>query len=192
LFGKQGYVSESLTGIGGGIPDRRDGDVTSQTVVTPFHLERYRQIVTHPDLPRMEFAFPGPLRDELVSAVLVGLKASTSSLLREYELEGSPLPVTGRRSVVVDSMNRPVAVIETTSVKVVRLGDVDLSHAIDEGEGFKSVAEWRAGHERFWHGNEVRRELGDPSFTVNEDTPVVLERFRLVERLNDTPPDPAP
>ena len=60
-----------------------------------------------------------------------------------------------------------------------------MSHAIDEGEGYTSVAEWRVGHEGFWHSDEVRRELGDPTFTVNDNTPVVLERFRLTERLND-------
>jgi uncharacterized protein YhfF len=86
--------------------------------------------------------------------------------------------------VVVDSENVPVAVIETISVKVVRLGDVDLSHAIEEGEGYTSLAEWRAGHEGFWHSDEIRRELGDPTFTVHDNTPVVLERFRVVERLN--------
>jgi uncharacterized protein YhfF len=131
-----------------------------------------------------EFAFPGPLRDALVSAVISGQKVSTTSLRREYELDESPLPVPGERSVVVDSSNRPVAVIETTCVKVVRLGDVDVSHATDEGEGFNSVAEWRAGHERFWHCDEMRQALGDPTFTVNDDTPVVLERFRVIERLD--------
>ena len=142
-------------------------------------------IVTYEDLPRTEFAFPGPLRDDLVSAVLAGHKVSTTSLRREYELAGSPLPEPGQRSVVVDSDNRTVAIIETTSVEVVRLGDVEVSHAIDEGEGHTSVAEWRAGHESFWHSDELRRELGDPIFTVNDNTPVVLERFRVIERLND-------
>jgi uncharacterized protein YhfF len=140
--------------------------------------------MTHEGLSKMEFGFPGPLRDALVSAVLSGKKVSTSSLQREYELEGSPLPAPGRRSVVVDSRNRPVAVIEVTSVKVLRIGDVEESHALDEGEGYESVAEWRVGHESFWHSDEMRRELGDPIFTVNDDTPVVLERFRVVERLN--------
>ena len=133
----------------------------------------------------MEFAFPGPLRDDLVSAVLAGQKVPTTSLRREYELERNPLPEPGQRSVVVDSENRPVAVIEITSVKVVRLGDVDVRHAIDEGEGYTSVAEWRAGHEGFWHSDEIRQELGDPTFTVNDNTRVVLERFRVIERLND-------
>jgi uncharacterized protein YhfF len=140
--------------------------------------------MTHEGPSRTEFGFPGPLRDALVAAVLSGKKVSTSSLQREYELEGSPLPVPGRRSEVVDSLNRPVAVIEVTSIKVLRLGDVEESHALDEGEGYESVAEWRVGHESFWHSDEMRRELGDPSFTVNDDTPIVLERFRVIERLD--------
>jgi uncharacterized protein YhfF len=143
--------------------------------------------VTHDGLSLTEFGFPGPLRDALVSAVVGGQKVSTTSLWREYELDGSPLPLPGDRSVVVDSSDCPVAIIETTSVTVVRLGDVDISHAKDEGEGFSSVAEWRAAHERFWHCDEMRQELGDPTFTVNDDTPVVLERFRVVERLGGYP-----
>jgi uncharacterized protein YhfF len=140
----------------------------------------------------MEFAFPGPLRDSLVSAVLNGQKTATSSLQREYESDGIPLPVWGQRSLVVDSSNRPVAVVETTGVSVVRLGDVDESHAADEGEGFSSVAEWRVGHETFWHSDEARQAIGDSTFTVNDDTPVVLQRFRIVKRLNDAMSDPFP
>jgi uncharacterized protein YhfF len=80
----------------------------------------------------------------------------------------------------MDSQDRPVAVIETTEVRVVRLGDVDLRHAIDEGEGYESVADWRAGHEAFWHSPQARAELGDPGFTVDDDTLLVAERFQLV------------
>ena len=73
-----------------------------------------------------------------------------------------------------------IAAIELTQVRVIRLADVDLQHALDEGEGDESVAEWRAGHEKFWHSAEVRAELGDPHFTVNDDTLVLAQRFRLV------------
>jgi len=41
------------------------------------------------------------------------------------------------------------------------------------------VAEWRAGHEEFWHSVEVREEQGDPDFTVDDDTQVLAQRFRL-------------
>jgi uncharacterized protein YhfF len=137
-------------------------------------------------LSRAEFAFPGPLRDQLVAAILDGSKTSTTELLVEYEHEGEPLPEVGSRSVVVDSDDRPVGVIEVTGVRVVPLSQVDLAHAVDEGEGYTSVAEWRAGHERFWRSKEMRAVLEDPGFTVDDTTPVVLERFRLVSDLRPT------
>lgn len=83
--------------------------------------------------------------------------------------------------MVVDSEDRRVAVIELTEVRVVRLADVDLRHALDEGEGLESVAQWRAGHERFWQSAEMRAELGDPSFTVNDDTLVLAQRLAVVQ-----------
>ncbi len=133
------------------------------------------------DLPAIEFAFPGPLRDQLVAAILAGQKTTTSGLVADYEHEGGPLPVPGRRDVVIDSAGDPVAVIETTQVRVVRLADVDLAHALGEGEGYTSVAEWRAGHEQFWHSAEMRAALDDPDFTVGDDTLVVAVTFRLVD-----------
>jgi len=134
-------------------------------------------------LPLAEFAFPGPLRDQLVAAILSGQKTSTTGLWIEYEREGLALPEPGDRSVVIDSAGRPVGIIEVTSARRIRLADVDLAHAVDEGEGDDSIASWRAGHERFWHSTEVREELGQPDFTVDDDTAVVVQRFRLVRRL---------
>lgn len=132
------------------------------------------------DLPVAEFAFPGRLRDRLVAAILSGAKTSTSALLAGYAQDDEPLPEVGRLSAVLDSAGRRVAVIEVTEVRVVRLGDVDLQHALDEGEGYESVGQWRSGHEEFWHSAEVRGEMGDPDFTVDDDTLIVAERFRLV------------
>ncbi|MFF8276393.1 ASCH domain-containing protein [Streptomyces lateritius] len=128
-------------------------------------------------------AFPGPLRDRLVAAVLRGEKVSTTGLLAEYEVENEELPEVGERSALIDSDGREVAVVEVSEVRVLPLGDVDLRHALDEGEGHRSVAEWRAAHERFWHSEEMREGLGDPHFTVDDSTVVVAERFRVVERL---------
>jgi uncharacterized protein YhfF len=134
-------------------------------------------------LPRAEFAFPGSLRDRLVAAILDGSKTTTTGLVVGYEQEGEPLPEVGQRSVVVDSDDHPVAIIEVTGVRVLPLARVDLDHVVDEGEGHSSVAEWREGHERFWHSEEMREALDDPDYTVDDETPVVLERFRLITDL---------
>ncbi|MFI9212096.1 ASCH domain-containing protein [Streptomyces sp. NPDC053253] len=128
-------------------------------------------------------AFPGPLRDRLVAAVLAGEKVATTGLLMEYEVEKEDLPEAGERSALIDSDGREVAVVEITEVHVLPLGEADLRLALGEGEGYRSVAEWRAGHESFWHGEEMREALGDPEFVVDDGTMLVVEWFRVVEVL---------
>ncbi|MCQ9164818.1 ASCH domain-containing protein [Arthrobacter sp. STN4] len=135
------------------------------------------------ELPHAEFAFPGPLRDQLVAAILDGSKTSTTGTVREYGAAGEALPRVGDRSAVVDSAGKPVAVIEVTGVRLARLAEVDLQHALDEGEGYSTVAEWRAGHEAFWHSANMRQALNEPGFTVTDTTLLVLQRFRVITRL---------
>jgi uncharacterized protein YhfF len=127
-----------------------------------------------------EFAFPGPLRDQLIAAILDGTKTTTTGLVDDYGRDGEPMPRPGDREVVIDSAGEPVALIEIVKVRVVRLGDVDLAHAAGEGEGYASVADWRAGHEAFWHSDAMREYVGDPAFTVDDDTPAVALEFRPV------------
>ena len=108
-----------------------------------------------------------PLRRELVDAVLRGDKTATAGLYGD-----EPLPQAGDRFLLLDFDDRPVAVVETTEVRVLRADEVDLQFARDEGEGFETVADWREAHERFWSDREIR-----------DDTLVVAERFRLIERI---------
>ncbi len=136
------------------------------------------------DLPVAEFGFPGPLRDLLVAAILSGAKTSTTGLLEEYRREGTQVGEVGERELVVDSAGVGVAVIETTEVEVKRMGDVDLRFAIDEGEGFDTVAAWREAHVRFFTCDEMAAALGEPPVEIDDDTLVVCVRFRLVERLD--------
>jgi uncharacterized protein YhfF len=133
-----------------------------------------------------EFGFPGELRDRLVSAILRGGKTATTGLLVEWELDREPLPRRGEWFSVVDSTETPVAVIEVRDVSVVRLVDVDVAVARDEGEGFESVRAWRLAHEEFWDGyaRDLRSRLGDPAWALTDETPIVVQRFRLVRVLN--------
>lgn len=134
-------------------------------------------------LPVGEFGFPGALRDRLVAAILDGRKTTTTCLHLEYELDGGEPPAAGTREVVIDSDGRPVTVIEITDVRVMPLADVDRQHALDEGEGYSGVEDWRRDHERFWHGPEYRQAIGRPGFTVGDGTLVVAIRFRRITGL---------
>jgi len=129
-------------------------------------------------LPVVEFAFPGPLRDRLVNAIGSGVKTATSSLLLEYEVGDEPLPMVGDRGAVIDSDGKRVAVIVTTAVHIVPLREVPMEHALAEGEGYESVADWRAGHTRFWTSDAMRAELGE-DFELSDSSIVVLEQFAL-------------
>jgi len=129
-----------------------------------------------------EFGMPGPLRDRLVAAVLRGEKTATSSLLVEWEEEGEALPTAGQHQLVVDSDGQGVATIEVVQIDVIRLGDADLRLAIDEGEQFETVAQWREEHERFWNENSLPNLPEHLGYSLTDDSLVVVERFRLVER----------
>lgn len=136
-------------------------------------------------LPVGEYAFPGPLRDRLVTAVLTGAKRTTTALLAEYEACHEPLPTPGRRELVVDSSGVPVCVTEDVAVDVVRMADVSPEHAAGEGEGYTTVAQWRAGHEAFWCSANQRdwfASLDVEPPRIDDDTLVVCTRFDVVAR----------
>lgn len=130
------------------------------------------------------------LRRELVDLVLAGTKTATAGLLVELELDEEEMPVPGMREVMIDADDRYVGVIETTECRVVRMAEVDDHFARDEGEGFADAADWRAAHERFWSSYlvEIRARLDDPDFALSDETAVICQRFRLVERF----PEPIP
>lgn len=85
-----------------------------------------------------------------------------------------------------DPAGRAVAVVEVTDVRVPPLGGVDPAHVVGEGGGHRSAAAWRAAQEALRHGEAVRTALGEPRFTVDDTTPVVAQRLRVVDF-----PDPA-
>lgn len=150
------------------------------------HVETLREVAVQAQWPGAKlglYAFPGPTRDKLIAPIVSGRKTATTSLLQAWRAAGEALPVVGEQEVIIDSLGLPVAVTRTTDVRVVRLDEVDLDHALDEGEGFRDVAQWRAAHEAFWTSPESRAELDDPDFAPADDTQVVLQRIEVVERL---------
>jgi uncharacterized protein YhfF len=114
----------------------------------------------------------GPeLAERLLALVLDGVKTATAGAAVEYAQSGEPLPAKGDLSIIVDSTGRPGALIRTTRVDVVPFDAVDEDHAYAEGEDDRTLASWRAEHERYW------RRSGT---AVGPDLSVVLERFELL------------
>jgi uncharacterized protein YhfF len=114
------------------------------------------------------------LRRKLAQAVLLGDKTATSSLRQEFApYTDEPLPRVGEQLLLVGYADELLGVVETTEVRTLAVGGVDLQFVRDEGEGFASVAEWRVAHERFWRTRGLLQALTDATL-------LVCERFRLL------------
>ena len=115
------------------------------------------------------------LAKELAALVLVGHKRATASLPVQFEADGAPLPEAGDVSIVTVGDGTPVAIIETTQVRLVPFGAVDAAFAAAEGEGDRSLVWWRAAHTAFF--GRVLARLGG---RLDATSIVVCERFRLL------------
>ena len=132
-------------------------------------------------LPVLELAAPGPDRESGVRAILAGTKTAMTGLPALHAHAHEPLPVAGDRFCVVDSDGRPAAVIELTRVTVQPINAVTDTYAHAEGRGYSDAAAWRIAHEDFFRSDYVAKFLGYVP-EINDDTPVVTQRFRLVGR----------
>ena len=113
--------------------------------------------------------------DLLADLVVSGTKTATASAYPLYELEKEPLPQAGAYSVILDSKENAVCVIQTTKVTIVPFNEVTAEHAFQEGEGDRSLDYWRKVHEHFF--TECLREAG---LEFSPDMKVVCEEFVAV------------
>lgn len=117
--------------------------------------------------------------DELLALVIEGTKTGTASALWDIEAEEESVPEVDELSIILDGRGHPWAAIITTAVTIVPFNEVSAEHAHSEGEGDRTLEDWREIHERFWR----RHGQGPRGFA--EDMPIVCERFRIVFRTEE-------
>lgn len=105
-------------------------------------LERY------PGAQRWAFGDSPQLADELLQLVLAGEKTATCSSYVAYQQEKAPQ--LGDYSVILDGRGEARCVIRTRALLLIRFCDVSAELAAKEGEGDKSLACWREGHQAFF------------------------------------------
>lgn len=114
----------------------------------------------------------GDAPDALAELVLQGIKTATASAYPLYELEGAPLPQAGEYSVILDSRNEAVCVIQTEKVMLCPFNQVGEEQAWKEGESDRTLEYWRKVHRKFFS-----EELQTAGLTFDEEMPVVCEEF---------------
>jgi uncharacterized protein YhfF len=121
------------------------------------------------ELESFAFGDSPELADELLELVLIGRKTATCWAASE----GGKGVEVGKRWIVKDGQGRPSAILETVELMRRRFEEVDAAFARDEGEGDRTLVDWRAAHMAYF----TRR--GEFSL----DMELYCERFRLVEVL---------
>ncbi len=134
--------------------------------------------------PAWSFGATSEQASEIAALVADGIKTATASAAEDYIAEGEGLPEPGVLGIVLDGDGHPRALVATTDVEVVAFDEVGEEHARAEGEGDRSLASWRAGHERFF------REHDPHGRGFRPDMPVVLERFRVLYPSDVAPDQP--
>ena len=85
--------------------------------------------------------------DYLAELVLMGQKTATSSAFDLYAVGNEPQPKENELSVILDSKENAICIIETTKVEVIPFKEVSEDHAYKEGEGDRRLTYWRELHE---------------------------------------------
>lgn len=117
----------------------------------------------------------GGAPDELASLVKQGVKTATCSAFCFYEVEEEPLPQEGERSVILDSKDNAVCIIETTRVYVGSYDETTPEHAYKEGEGDRSLRYWKEVHQAFFAD-----ELKTIGKSFDPKMKLVYEEFRVI------------
>jgi uncharacterized protein YhfF len=115
----------------------------------------------------------GEKADWLAELVIEGKKTATCSSSQLYQIENEPIPQAGDFSIVLNSANIPVAIIEVESVEIYLLNEVPEEFALAEGEG--TYMEWWNVHVNFFS-----RLFKQYNLEFKTDMLVVCERFRKV------------
>jgi signal transduction histidine kinase/uncharacterized protein YhfF len=134
--------------------------------------------------PFLEFGYEGDggLGEHLIQLVLEGRKTVSTSLQREWELEGGP-PRIGQRLPVLDGAGRRRAIVEVTQVMVVPFSIIDDDIVAAELAAGESAEDWRASQRAFYEGSreEMALLLGEPGWRITDDEPIIVTWFALVE-----------
>jgi uncharacterized protein YhfF len=115
------------------------------------------------------------LAEDLSRLIVAGTKTASCSSLWEHEFDGSPIPVKGTKTIVLNGKKEPVCIVETVDVQTRKFDEIDEAFASMEGEGDRSLEYWRKAHWSFF--TRVLKKTGkEPAM----DMPLVCEKFKVV------------
>ena len=127
----------------------------------------------YPGAEEFKFGDNPKLSEELLALVIGGQKTATCGAARDFGDGKEAMPVVGRRDIALNWDDTPACVIETVEVTLMPYDQVPADFARDEGEGDRSLENWRDNHRRYFERNGG----------FSPDMMLVCERFKVIEVL---------
>lgn len=130
------------------------------------------------DLYKGAYSF-GVEADHLANLVVTNQKTATSSLAIMYDFEQEQLPKVNQYYIILDSKDKPVAIIRNVEIRQFKFKDVTPEIAELEGEG--TLDKWIQDHKNFF-----TNELKHKNIQFNDNHQVDTEVFELVKIVTAT------
>ncbi|HEU4535511.1 MAG TPA: ASCH domain-containing protein [Polyangiaceae bacterium] len=127
------------------------------------------------DLDVFAFGDSPALAARLGHLVIKGNKRASAGWLRAAETSGETVPQPGLVSIVTDGFGHPLCAIETERVERLPFDEVPAELAALEGEGDRSLEDWREGHLAYF-----TREAASLGLTFSPREVLFFETFRLL------------
>jgi len=112
---------------------------------------------------------------EAAELVKKGTKQATSSSLWWFEQNNEPLPKIGDTYIITDWYKIAKAIIRTTKVEQVPFNQIKKEYTILEGEGDKSLEQWKQLHMDYY-----TQEMETYGEEPTEDMLIVCEQFETI------------
>lgn len=116
-----------------------------------------------------------PTTRQIFDLIRAGDKVGTFTLPWIVEATGDPAPRAGDCLALIDFDGRPVLLVRTTRVHLVRFGSVTAEDTAIDGSPVRDPAVWKPLHTQYW--NALLAPFGR---AVTADMPFWAERFELI------------
>ncbi len=119
--------------------------------------------------------------DALIHLYRLGKKTAGSSLIKDFEFEGDPLPKVGNYWIMLDSHECPQLIAKTIRIEINSFGKIPKAIAHAEGEGDLSVSYWKKAHKNFYLPFLAKWGIADI-----DKAKVITEHFEIVHEQTAT------
>jgi uncharacterized protein YhfF len=115
------------------------------------------------------------LADTIAALIHAGVKTTTSQLAWEREHSTDPVEQIGDKSIVLDSKQTPICIVQVTDIFIKPFNQADADFVYNYGEGSRDMDFWNNNMWEYYVG-----ECAELGLQPSRDMPMVCTVFKLI------------